>query len=177
MYWSFSRFLSGQTWKRSVCAAALRLTWATRSLSGTVSYCWSEIRSSRKAWKELRCVSIKGKLLTYKSRHILSFVSWIYMHVPIILYAILDYFSPYVEPIWLNRSYAKHFNANRKYNCPSLDDRIFKGELMLQNLPSVLAVDELDPQPGQRVLDMCAAPGGKTMHIASRYEITSDYTP
>ena len=35
--------------------------------------------------------------------------------------------------------------------------------------PSAMAVVELlDPQPGDRVLDLCAAPGGKSSHIASR---------
>lgn len=35
--------------------------------------------------------------------------------------------------------------------------------------PSAMAVVELlDPQPGERILDLCAAPGGKTSHIASR---------
>ncbi len=35
--------------------------------------------------------------------------------------------------------------------------------------PSAMAVVELlDPQPGERILDLCAAPGGKTTHIAGR---------
>ena len=29
-------------------------------------------------------------------------------------------------------------------------------------------VELLDPRPGERVLDLCAAPGGKSSHIASR---------
>ena len=36
----------------------------------------------------------------------------------------------------------------------------------LQNLPSTLAATLLDAQPGMHVLDMCAAPGGKTCAIA-----------
>ncbi|XP_078453941.1 tRNA (cytosine(72)-C(5))-methyltransferase NSUN6 isoform X2 [Lampetra planeri] len=36
-----------------------------------------------------------------------------------------------------------------------------------QNLPCVLAGHVLDVRPGLRVLDMCAAPGGKTTHIAT----------
>lgn len=35
----------------------------------------------------------------------------------------------------------------------------------VQDPAAQLAVDWLDPQPGQRVLDACAAPGGKTCHI------------
>jgi len=56
----------------------------------------------------------------------------------------------------------------RIFDCPSLDDTLFSGSIMLQNLPSIMAVDLLDPQPGETVLDMCSAPGGKTTHLAQR---------
>ncbi|KAL6770752.1 hypothetical protein ACKKBF_B32520 [Auxenochlorella protothecoides x Auxenochlorella symbiontica] len=42
------------------------------------------------------------------------------------------------------------------------------GAAMLQNLPSLVAAAALDPAPGSRVLDMCAAPGGKTTALAGR---------
>nr|XP_020442077.1 putative methyltransferase NSUN6 [Monopterus albus]XP_020442078.1 putative methyltransferase NSUN6 [Monopterus albus] len=37
----------------------------------------------------------------------------------------------------------------------------------LQNLPSVVVGHVLGAHPGERILDMCAAPGGKTCHIAA----------
>lgn len=40
--------------------------------------------------------------------------------------------------------------------------------LTLQGEASQLVVDLLDPRPGERVLDLCAAPGGKTGAIAER---------
>lgn len=37
--------------------------------------------------------------------------------------------------------------------------------------PSAMAVTELlDPKPGERILDLCAAPGGKTTHIGGRMD-------
>ncbi|PIC49709.1 hypothetical protein B9Z55_008230 [Caenorhabditis nigoni] len=41
------------------------------------------------------------------------------------------------------------------------------GHYMIQGLNSLLPVMALAPQPGDRVLDMCSAPGGKTSHIAA----------
>ena len=40
------------------------------------------------------------------------------------------------------------------------------GQYMLQGAASLLPVMALGALPGERVLDMCAAPGGKTTHIA-----------
>ncbi|XP_048223438.1 tRNA (cytosine(72)-C(5))-methyltransferase NSUN6 isoform X1 [Perognathus longimembris pacificus] len=52
------------------------------------------------------------------------------------------------------------------YLSPSFDN-VLPSYLFLQNLPSAVVTHVLNPQPGEKILDMCAAPGGKTTHIAS----------
>jgi 16S rRNA (cytosine967-C5)-methyltransferase len=42
------------------------------------------------------------------------------------------------------------------------------GAYQPQSRASMLVAHALDPQPGERVLDLCAAPGGKTTHLAAR---------
>ncbi len=44
------------------------------------------------------------------------------------------------------------------------------GALSIQDGAAQLAVLALDPQPGERVLDACAAPGGKSAQIAERLD-------
>jgi 16S rRNA (cytosine967-C5)-methyltransferase len=51
-----------------------------------------------------------------------------------------------------------------------LRTRIAAGELVPQSRGSQAVVAVLDPQPGERVLDLCAAPGMKTTAIAARME-------
>jgi len=41
------------------------------------------------------------------------------------------------------------------------------GAILAQSRAAMLVARVLDPQPGQRVLDLCAAPGGKSTHIAA----------
>jgi 16S rRNA (cytosine967-C5)-methyltransferase len=41
------------------------------------------------------------------------------------------------------------------------------GAIQPQSRASMLVSRILDPEPGQRVLDLCAAPGGKTTHLAA----------
>ncbi len=49
---------------------------------------------------------------------------------------------------------------------PGFDDGLFQ----VQGEPSQLVVYLLGPKPGERVFDACAAPGGKTTHIAETME-------
>jgi 16S rRNA (cytosine967-C5)-methyltransferase len=42
-----------------------------------------------------------------------------------------------------------------------------RGELMPQSRASAAVARVLAPEPGERVLDLCAAPGGKTTHLAA----------
>lgn len=43
-----------------------------------------------------------------------------------------------------------------------------EGELSVQDAGAQFAAELLDARPGQRVLDACAAPGGKTCHVLER---------
>lgn len=51
-----------------------------------------------------------------------------------------------------------------------------EGWFSVQDTSAMQAVDLLDPQPGQQVLDLCAAPGGKTAHLAERMHNTGQIT-
>jgi 16S rRNA (cytosine967-C5)-methyltransferase len=42
-----------------------------------------------------------------------------------------------------------------------------EGAFMAHSRAAMLVAHALDPQPGERVLDLCAAPGGKSTHIAA----------
>ena len=47
-------------------------------------------------------------------------------------------------------------------------DSFATGMMQIQDESTLLAVRLLDPSPGEDIIDMCAAPGGKTTYIAER---------
>lgn len=50
---------------------------------------------------------------------------------------------------------------------PVVNESLYeKGQLLLQNLPSIVCGWVVDAQPNEYILDMCAAPGNKTTHLA-----------
>jgi 16S rRNA (cytosine967-C5)-methyltransferase len=51
---------------------------------------------------------------------------------------------------------------------PAADPRFAEGLFTVQDETSMKVAPLLDPKPEERVLDLCAAPGGKTTHLAER---------
>ena len=64
--------------------------------------------------------------------------------------------------------FAKHGIVLGRRGNPTLDPAFREGRFTVQDEASQLVVSLLDPQPGDRVLDACAAPGGKATAIAER---------
>ncbi|MDG5470240.1 16S rRNA (cytosine(967)-C(5))-methyltransferase RsmB [Jeotgalibacillus sp. ET6] len=60
------------------------------------------------------------------------------------------------EGISITRGNIAHTNAYKS------------GMLTIQDESSMLVAYALNPQPGETILDMCAAPGGKTTHLAQK---------
>ena len=66
---------------------------------------------------------------------------------------------------WTGENMAFELKSHPPLNSlPSFRD----GWFYMQDPSTLLAVHELDPQPGETILDLCAAPGGKTTFIAQR---------
>jgi len=55
-----------------------------------------------------------------------------------------------------------------RYRLPKIrESRLFRdGKIQEQSLPAMITSRVLDPRRGEFVVDMCAAPGGKALHIA-----------
>jgi 16S rRNA (cytosine967-C5)-methyltransferase len=69
-------------------------------------------------------------------------------------------------PDWLQPSEWKGFYTVPSGRWPDVGPLLGSGSLYLQDPGTRLAVELLDPRPGESVLDLCAAPGGKSLLIA-----------
>eukprot|EP01107_Rhizomastix_libera_P015960 TRINITY_DN6369_c1_g1_i2.p1 TRINITY_DN6369_c1_g1~~TRINITY_DN6369_c1_g1_i2.p1 ORF type:complete len:325 (-),score=75.89 TRINITY_DN6369_c1_g1_i2:7-981(-) len=56
--------------------------------------------------------------------------------------------------------------TERMFPCPPLNG-FLESNIILQNEPSILVGHVVEPKEGDSILDCCAAPGGKTTHLAS----------
>jgi NOL1/NOP2/sun family putative RNA methylase len=66
---------------------------------------------------------------------------------------------------WLSHGYYADFEGQ---STPGAFLEHMLGYYYVQGVPSMTTVEVLDPQPDETVLDLAAAPGGKTTHIAQR---------
>ncbi len=67
---------------------------------------------------------------------------------------------------WLEEGFSADFNGLS----PGALFEHMMGYYYVQSIPSMTVVDALDPRPGEIIMDLAAAPGGKTTHIAQRME-------
>ncbi|WKZ30470.1 MAG: RsmB/NOP family class I SAM-dependent RNA methyltransferase [Candidatus Dojkabacteria bacterium] len=66
-----------------------------------------------------------------------------------------------LQPIhWMESAYHSPFLSN-------LDEELAQGKVYIQNASSFLPVLALNPQKGEKILDICSSPGGKLSHIAA----------
>jgi 16S rRNA (cytosine967-C5)-methyltransferase len=72
-----------------------------------------------------------------------------------------------VQRPWLEDGQLFELGAHpRLSSLPSFE----RGDFYVQDPSTLLAVRQMEPRPGERVLDLCAAPGGKTTYIAQLME-------
>lgn len=73
-------------------------------------------------------------------------------------------------PAWLQTTAWPRFYAVPAGHWSEIEPRLADGALYLQDPATLIAVELLDPQPGETVLDLCAAPGGKSLLLADMLE-------
>jgi len=68
---------------------------------------------------------------------------------------------------WMGEAIGIGFTIDGGYEAVRDSQLARNGIIYIQNAASWLPVLELDPKPGEKILDVCAAPGGKAAHIAA----------
>lgn len=83
--------------------------------------------------------------------------------------------SPSPEELaWLTPTAWSGFYEVKQGNWANVEALLGAGALYLQDPSTRLAVELLSPQPGETILDTCAAPGGKSVAIADAMRSTGD---
>ena len=98
-------------------------------------------------------------------------------------------FDEYIASLDRPRAVALRFHPKKQVDLPFLQEKVEweplgyyydpesrpglhpyheAGVYYLQEASAMSAVSLLDPQPGEKICDLCAAPGGKTTQIAGR---------
>lgn len=69
---------------------------------------------------------------------------------------------------WIRRRPGASFEKSPRGAAVESLEGYAEGDFVVQDPATLLSVELLDPRPGERVLDACAAPGGKTIAVADR---------
>ena len=80
-------------------------------------------------------------------------------------------------PAWLAPAAWPGFHEVKPGHWPDVQAALASGTLYLQDPSTRLPIDLLSPRPGERILDACAAPGGKTLAIADAILAQSEGRP
>ncbi|HUJ43759.1 MAG TPA: RsmB/NOP family class I SAM-dependent RNA methyltransferase [Opitutaceae bacterium] len=78
--------------------------------------------------------------------------------------------GPAEAPAWLPAAPWPGFLVVPAAHWPEIERWLTEGTLYLQNPATLMAAELLDPQRGETVLDLCAAPGGKSLLLADLLE-------
>ena len=70
------------------------------------------------------------------------------------------------DPVFMEDAFSLRTNGSMMEALPAF----VQGEFVIQDEAAMLVSVVADPKPGQRVIDLCAAPGGKACHMAGRMQ-------
>ncbi len=79
--------------------------------------------------------------------------------------------GPGEPPPWLQATAWSGFHVVPAGRWPEVEPLLAAGTMYLQDPATRIAAGLLDPRPGETVLDLCAAPGGKSLLLADLLEV------